>query len=103
MDAVAAMQPHSLMDQGQGFSTAAAFACFTVAAAKLGLVFRKIKMQASCATDFYIKIIPLCHTFSRPLETLMCWVSCHFSNGVSMLCMVFATLGHPSASAAQFA
>ena len=56
------MPPRSLMEQGQGLSTAAAFACFTVAAAKLGLVFRETKMQASCATEFssmpfhYVKV-----------------------------------------------
>jgi hypothetical protein len=78
MDAVAAMQPHSLMDQGQGLSTAAAFACLTVAAAKLGLVFRKIKMQASCATEFLYQYHPTMSQFVEALETLTCWVSCHF-------------------------
>ena len=43
MDAIVAMPPRCLMEQGQGLSTAAAFACFTVAAAKLALVFRETK------------------------------------------------------------
>ena len=65
MDAVVAMQPHSLMDQGQGLSTAAAFACLTVIA-QLGLVFREIKMQASCTTEFPCHTILLCNGLWRP-------------------------------------